>query len=335
MTVDTLPAPPGAEDVRHAAERLSGVANRTPVLTSRTLDDTVDASVFIKCENFQRTGAFKFRGAYHALSRLSPEAREAGVLSYSSGNHGQAVALAGRLLGIPTRVVMPTDAPAAKVAATRGYGADVVLYERAETTREALAARMLKETGMTLIPPYDHPDVIAGQGTVAYELLRQVDDLDLLVTPCGGGGLLSGCALAVAARNPSCRVVGVEPETADDATRSFHSGRLRSVSDPPTVADGLRTPSLGRLTFPLILRHVHDMVTISEPSITRAMHLLWSRMKIVVEPSGAVGIAALLSGAVQAAGLRVGVVATGGNVDMDAALSLLRGGANPSPEARR
>ena len=228
------------EDVAAAADRLRGVAHRTPVLRSSTVDERTEAHVFFKCENFQRAGAFKFRGAYNALSRLSAEQRARGVLTYSSGNHAQALALAGRLLGAPVTIVMPADAPVVKVMATRGYGGDVVLYDRAGPTREEIGARLAAERGLLVIPPYDHPDVVAGQGTVAAELFEEVGPLDLLLVPCGGGGLLSGCGIAARALAPDCRVVGVEPEKADDATRSFRTRVLHTVSNPDTVADGLR-----------------------------------------------------------------------------------------------
>jgi threonine dehydratase len=308
--------------VRAAAERLHGTAHRTPVLTSRTLDARVGARVFVKCENLQRGGAFKFRGAYNAVSLLSEAERRAGVLTFSSGNHAQAVALTGKLLGVRTAVVMPEDAPAAKVAATRGYGAEVILYDRARDSREEIARRLSGERGMALIPPYDHPDVVAGQGTAALELLEEVGPLDALFAPCGGGGLLSGTALAARGVAPGCRVVGVEPERADDATRSFRTGELHTVHNPDTIADGLRTPSLGRVTFPLVRENVDEMRTVSEAEIVESMRFLWTRMKLVVEPSGAVSLAPLLSGAPELGGKRVGVILSGGNVDLAVACEL-------------
>ena len=313
------------DDVVAAAERLDGVANRTPVMTSRTFDAIVNASVFLKCENFQRAGAFKFRGAYNALSQLSPAQQQRGVLTYSSGNHAQAVALAGRLLGIPTTIIMPDDAPAVKRAATRGYGAEVILYHRQEITREALARQLTQERGLPLIPPYDHPHIVAGQGTAAKELFEETGALDLLLVCCGGGGLLSGSALAAKALAPACRVVGVEPAQADDATRSFHSGRLHTVHNPDTIADGARTPSLGTVTFPLVLQYVDDMVTVSEDAIRRAMYFLWERMKLVVEPTGALAAAALLEQAVVAPGARIGLLISGGNIDLRRALTVFEG----------
>jgi threonine dehydratase len=313
---------PTLESVRAAARRLAGVANRTPVVTSRTLNERLGAELFLKCENLQRAGAFKFRGAYNAIASLPETDRRRGVLTFSSGNHAQAVALVGRLLGIATTIVMPHDAPRSKLAATRGYGAEVILYEPEETTREALAERLREERGMSVVPPYDHPEVVAGQGTAALELLEEVGPLDVIVAPCGGGGLLSGSALA-ATGSPGCRVVGVEPELADDATRSFHSGTLQSVRNPPTVADGLRTPSLGKVTWPLVRTHVSDMVTVSEGEIVAAMHFLWTRAKLVVEPSGAVALAGVLSRGVVRPGERAGVLLSGGNVDLSLACALL------------
>jgi threonine dehydratase len=309
-------------DVAAAAERLDSVVHRTPVHTSRTVNARVDADVHFKCENFQRTGAFKIRGGYNAVSQLSPEAQARGVVTYSSGNHAQAVALAGRLLGVDATIVMPETAPQVKLDATRGYGAEVVTYDPEETVREELGRRLAEERGLTLVPPYDHPDVVAGQGTVGDELFRQVDDLDALLVCCGGGGLLSGCALAARHHAPDCTVIGVEPAAGDDATRSFHSGALQTVTNPDTVADGARTPYLGDVTFPLVLEHADDMVTVSDEALVRAMHLLWERMKMVVEPTGALGAAALLSGAVPGRGRRVGVVVSGGNVDLGRAGAL-------------
>lgn len=321
-SLDT-PIFPTAADVRAAAERLHGVAHRTPVMTSRTLNERLGAEVFFKCENLQRGGAFKFRGAYNAVSLLSPEERARGVLAYSSGNHAQAVALTGRLLGIQTVIVMPEDAPAAKIDGTRGYGAEVILYDKERRTREEIAAELREERGMSLIPPYDHADVIAGQGTAALELLDEVGPLDALLTPCGGGGLLSGTALAARAASPGCRVIGVEPALADDATRSFRTGELHTVRNPATIADGLRTPSLGRFTFPLVRANVSEMRTVTEEEIVDAMRFLWTRMKLVVEPSGAVPLAAVMADPEPFRGQRIGVVISGGNVDLASACALL------------
>jgi threonine dehydratase len=306
-----------------ARRALAGVARRTPVLTSSTLDSQLGSAVFFKCENLQRTGAFKFRGAYHALSRLDDDARRRGVITYSSGNHAQALAAAGRLLGIGVTVVMPLNAPAVKRAATAGYGAEIVSYDPAREQRETIGRRLAAERGFTLIPPYDHPDVIAGQGTAAAELLEDVPDLDALLVPTGGGGLLSGCAVAARHLAPRCRVIGMEPELADDATRSFHTGVLARVNNPPTIADGLRTPSLGELTFPLVRSCVHDMLTVSEAAIAAAVQFFFYRMKLVVEPSGAVPLAGLLSGVVERLP-RIGVIVSGGNVDGSVLVELLQ-----------
>jgi len=303
-------------EVQAAQNRLLGIIHHTPVLTSRTVNERTHSQVFFKCENFQRTGAFKFRGAYNALAQLTEAQTQKGVLTYSSGNHAQAIALAGKLLNIPTTIVMPDDAPAVKQTATRGYGAEVILYNRYTTNREELAQSLAGDRNLTLIPPYDHPDIIAGQGTAALELIKEVGELDLLLVPCGGGGLISGCAIASKALLPNCRVIGVEPELADDATRSFQSKSLQTVNNPQTIADGARTPSLGKITFPLVLHYVDDMVTISESAILRTMFFLWERLKIVVEPTGVLATAALLERVVTAPGARIGVMITGGNVDL-------------------
>ena len=303
-------------DIVDAHKRLTGVAHKTPVLTSRTIDKLVNSQVFFKCENFQRAGAFKFRGAYNALSQLSESQKRRGVLTFSSGNHAGAIAISGQLLNIPSTIVMPDDAPSVKLAATRGYGAEVLLYKRAQMTREDLAQQLIKERQLTFIHPYDHPHVITGQGTAAKELIEEVGELDLLLVCCGGGGLLSGCAIATKALSPRCKVIGVEPEKADDATRSFHTKTLHTVHNPDTIADGARTPSLGKITFPLVLEYVDDMVTVSEEAIRRTMFFLWERMKIVVEPTGVLAAAALLSGVVKAPDARVGVIISGGNVDL-------------------
>lgn len=310
------------EDVQSAAARLAGVAHSTAVVTSRTLDERVGAEVFVKCESFQRVGAFKFRGAYNAISRLPEEAKRRGVITYSSGNHGQAIALVSRLLGTTAVVVMPRNAPAGKRAATEGYGARIVLYDPAGEDRKQVAEALAAEHGYAIIPPYDHAHVIAGQGTVAWELLDQVGALDALLVPCGGGGLLSGCAVAARGKSPATRVIGVEPEVANDATLSFKTGELHTVHNPPTIADGTRTPSLGKLTFPLVLANVADMVTVSERAITDAVRFAFSRLKLVIEPSGALGLAALLSGAFSPEG-RVGVVISGGNVDAETFAAIL------------
>jgi threonine dehydratase len=292
------------------------VAHRTPVVTSRSVDERTGANVFFKCENLQRAGAFKFRGAYNALSRLSPDERRRGVVAFSSGNHAQAVALAGQLLGIPRVIVMPADAPAVKRAAAEAYGAEIVPYDRERDDREAIGRQLSQDRGLALIPPYDHPDVIAGQGTAARELFEEAGQLDLLLVPCGGGGLLAGSSLAAEALSPGCAVVGVEPEAGDDATRSFRTKQLQTVKNPQTVADGARTASLGSLTFPLVLQHVSDMATVGDRALLAAMFYLWERLKLVVEPTGALGAAAAFEGTVPVAGRRVGVILTGGNVDL-------------------
>ena len=303
-------------DIEAAAGRLAGVAHRTPVLTSTTVNERTNSQVFFKCENFQRAGSFKFRGAYNALSQLSEEQKQQGVLTMSSGNHGQALALAGQLLDIPTTVLMPKDAPEVKQAATRGYGAEVILFDRAEVKREELARNLARDRQLSLIHPYDHPQIIAGQGTAAKELIEEVGELDVLLVCCGGGGLLSGCAISTKTLSPNCRVVGVEPEQADDATRSFHTKTLQTVHNPDTIADGARTPSLGQLTFPLVLHYVDDMVAVSEEAILRTLFFLWERLKIVVEPTGVLAATALLEGVVKMPNARIGVIVTGGNVEL-------------------
>jgi threonine dehydratase len=300
--------------VKAAQKRIMGHAHVTPVMTSQTLNDLTGAQIFLKCENFQRMGAFKFRGAYNAMFQLTEEQKKRGVITYSSGNHAQAAALVGRLLGIRTVVVMPGNAPAIKREATEAYGATVVEYDPEETTREEVCRDLETKHGHTLVPPYDHIDIVAGQGTAAKELLDEVKTLDMLLAPCGGGGLLSGSALAAKGMSPACRVIGIEPEVADDATKSFHTGQLHTVKNPPTIADGTRTPSLGEVTFPLVLEYVDDMKTVSESAIMDAVKFLFYRMKLVVEPSGALGVAALLSRTVKPAG-RVGIIISGGNID--------------------
>jgi threonine dehydratase len=298
-----------------AQKRLRGHAHITPIMTSRTLNQRAGAAIYLKCENFQRVGAFKFRGAFNAMSQLSREESRRGVIAYSSGNHAQAVALVGRLLQIQTTIVMPDDAPATKRAATQAYGATIVDYNPHETTREKISRELEEKHGYVLIPPYDHAEIVAGQGTAALELFEKLLSLDILLVPCGGGGLLSGSAVVAKELNPHCRVIGVEPELADDATRSFQTGSLHTVKNPPTIADGTRTPSLGKkVTFPLIMKHVDAMETVSEESIIEAVKFVFYRMKLVVEPSGALGIAALLSGNLKPRG-SVGVIVSGGNID--------------------
>ena len=307
---------PTYANIEEAAQQIAGVALRTPVATSRTVNDRVGAQVFFKCEHLQRAGAFKFRGAYNALSRLSADERRRGVVTFSSGNHAQAVALAGRLLDIPRVIVMPADAPAVKRAATVDYGAEVVLFDREREDREAIGRQLATDRGLTLIPPFDHPHIIAGQGTAARELLEEVGAIDVLLVPCGGGGLLSGSALSAQALAPACRVIGVEPAAGDDATRSFRSRTLQIVKNPDTVADGARTPSLGTLTLPLVLEHVADMTTVDDRTLLRTMFYLWERMKLLVEPTGALGAAALMESDVARGAARIGVILSGGNVDL-------------------
>ncbi len=305
------------DDVADAHRVLAGHAHRTPVMTSRQVDARTGCRVYFKCENLQRIGAFKFRGAYNAISRLDAGQRQRGVITYSSGNHAQAVALAAQLLGTRSVIVMPEDAPQVKLAATRGYGAEVVTYDKHRTVREELAQRIAQERGLALIPPYDHPHVAAGQGTAAKELIEDVGVLDYLFVCVGGGGLISGCAVAAHALSPGCKVIGVEPQAGDDATRSFHTGTLQQCRNPETIADGARTHSLGSVTFPIVLARVHDMVTVTDPQLLAAMLYLWERMKIVVEPTGVLGIAALFEGKVAVPpGARVGVILSGGNVDV-------------------
>ncbi|MBD2057611.1 threo-3-hydroxy-L-aspartate ammonia-lyase [Oculatella sp. FACHB-28] len=311
-------------NIEKASSCLQGTANKTPVLTSRTVNQLTGNQVFFKCENFQRTGSFKFRGAYTALSQLPAEQQQRGVLAYSSGNHAQAIALSGKLLGIPTTIVMPQDAPAVKQAATRGYGAEVILYDRNETTREVLSQQIAGDRQLTIIPPFDHPHVVAGQGTATKELLETVGDLDLLLVCCGGGGLLSGSAIAAHTLSPNCRVIGVEPALGDDAVRSFHSKTLQTVHNPATIADGARTPSLGKITFPLVMRYVHDIVSVPDEALLRTMFFLWERLKIVIEPTGALAATALLEGIVKAKDSRIGVIISGGNVDLQQISELQR-----------
>jgi len=310
------------DDVARAHERIKPFARRTPVLTSSTIDSLTGAQVHFKCENLQRMGAFKFRGAYNALSQLSAQEKKRGVVAFSSGNHAQAVALAGKLLDVPRTIVMPAEAPPVKLAATRDYGAEVVLYEKNQD-REELAKRISAERGLTLIPPFDHPHIIAGQGTAAKELIEDAGPLDILMVPCGGGGLLSGCAIAARHLSPGCRVIGVEPGAGDDGLRSFRSGRLETIGLPDTIADGARTTSLGKITFALIRAHVDGFLTVTDAELLQSMFFLWERMKIVVEPTGALAACALLEKKLDAKGKRVGVVLSGGNVDVKA-ISALR-----------
>jgi threonine ammonia-lyase medium form len=303
-------------DVAAAHERIKPYAKRTPVLTSSTIDALTGATVHFKCENFQRMGAFKFRGAYNALSQLSPEQKKKGVVAFSSGNHAQAVALSGKLLGVPATIVMPTDAPKVKLEATRGYGAEVVMYNASNEDRQKIAEKLAAERGLTVIPPFDHPHILAGQGTAAKELIEETGPLDILMVPCGGGGLLSGCSIAAKHLSPECRVIGVEPAAGDDGLRAFRSGKLETIKLPDTIADGARTTSLGRITFALIQKNVDDFLTVTDEELLEWMFFLWERMKIVVEPTGALAAAALLQGKIDAKGKKVGVVISGGNVDL-------------------
>jgi threonine dehydratase len=316
-------------DVQAAAERLRGVANRTPVVSSRTVDEFVgrDARVFFKCENLQRGGAFKFRGAYNCLSLLGPDARRRGVVTFSSGNHAQGVALAARDLDIPTTIVMPADAPASKVAATQAYGAKIVRYDRHSEDRETLARRLADERGLTLVPPYDHPLIMAGQGTAALELIETVGPLDLLLAPVGGGGLLSGCATAAKGLSPATRVIGVETEASNDWVLSLRAGQRVRIPPPETIADGMRTQQPGTLTFPVVQRLVEQVTTVSEDEVKAAMRFLLLRMKLLVEPTGAVPVALLLSGRLGALdNQRIGVILSGGNMDADLLCEVLAAG---------
>jgi threonine dehydratase len=314
----TAPTLPTFADVTRAADRLAGVAHRTPVLTSRTADAMTGARLFFKAENLQRGGAFKFRGAYNAISALPEAVRARGVIAFSSGNHAQAIALASRLLKVPAVIIMPEDAPAVKVEATRGYGAEVVSYDRYSQDREALGREIAAARGLTLIPPYDHPEVIAGQGTLALELIEETGPLDMLVACLGGGGQLAGCALAAHARSPGIAIYGVEPEAGDDGRRSFREGRIVTIPVPRTIADGAQTTYLGRLTFPIIRERVTDIVTVSDDELVETMRFFAARMKLVAEPTGCLAAAAVLHGKLDVAGKRVGIVISGGNVDIGA-----------------
>jgi threonine dehydratase len=307
---------PTYDDVVQAASRIAGTANRTPVLTSRTINDAFGAEVFFKCENMQRMGAFKFRGAFNALSKFTPEQRRAGVVAFSSGNHAQAIALAARLLGMPATIVMPHDAPAAKVAATRGYGGNVVVYDRYTEDREQIGRELADKHGLTLIPPYDHPDVIAGQGTAARELFEETGTLDALFAPLGGGGLLAGTALSTRALAPQCRLYGVEPEAGNDGQQSFRSGAIVHIDTPRTIADGAQTQHLGNHTFPIIRRDVDDILTVQDDELVQCMRFFAERMKIVVEPTGCLGFAAARRMQDALHGKRVGIIVSGGNIDL-------------------
>ena len=307
---------PTYDDVAAAATRIAGQAHRTPVLTSRTADAETGASLFFKCENFQRMGAFKFRGAFNALSQFTPEQRKAGVVAFSSGNHAQAIALSARLLGMPATIVMPTDSPVAKMEATRGYGGNVVTYDRYQEDREAIGRKLADEHGMTLIPPYDHPHVLAGQGTAVKELIEETGPLDALFVCLGGGGLLSGSALAARALSPKATLYGVEPEAGNDAQQSFRKGEIVRIDTPQTIADGAQTQYLGQYTFAIIRRDVDDILTVTDDELVDAMRFFATRMKMIVEPTGCLAFAAARKMKDALAGRRVGIVVSGGNVDL-------------------
>ena len=313
------------DDVAAAHQRIKGVAHHTPVFTSTTANAMTGAELFFKCENFQRMGAFKFRGAYNALSQFTPEQRKRGVVAYSSGNHAQAVALSARLLNIPAVIVMPEDAPAAKIAATKGYGAEVVIYNRYTEDRAAISRKIAEERGVTVVPPYDHPHVMAGQGTAAKELVEEVGSLDILLTPLGGGGLLSGCATAAKALCADCSIFGVEPEAGNDGQQSFRTGSIVKIDTPKTIADGAQTQFLGGYTFPVIQKHVTDVLTATDQELVQAMQFFAERMKMVVEPTGCLGAAAVFAKKIDIAGKRIGIVLSGGNADIGKYASFLKG----------
>ncbi|WP_431111760.1 threo-3-hydroxy-L-aspartate ammonia-lyase [Variovorax paradoxus] len=314
---------PTYDDVIAAAARLEGHAHRTPVLRSTTADERWGARFFFKCENFQRMGAFKFRGAFNALSKFDATQRKGGVIAFSSGNHAQAIALSAQLLSMPAVIVMPKDAPAAKVAATKGYGAEVVMYDRFTEDREALTRRLAQERGMTMIPPYDHPDVLTGQGTAVKELIEETGPLDHLFVCLGGGGLLSGSALSARALAPDCKVYGVEPEAGNDGQQSFRAGKIVHIETPKTIADGAQTQHLGEYTFGIIKRDVNDIFTVTDDQLVEAMRFVAERMKIVVEPTGCLAFAGAVAAGKLIEGQRVGIVISGGNVDMSRYAALL------------
>ena len=320
--MNTLPT---YEDVIAAAQRLEGQAHRTPVMRSRTIDQEVGAQLFFKCENLQRMGAFKFRGAFNALSKFNAAQRQAGVVTFSSGNHAQAIALSASLLGIQSTIIMPNDAPAAKVAATRGYGGNVIMYDRYTEDREAIGRKLAEEQGLTLVPPYDHPDVIAGQGTAAKELFEEVGELDALFVCLGGGGLLSGSALAARALAPKCAIYGVEPENGNDGQQSFRSGKIVHIETPATIADGAQTQHLGNYTFEIIRRDVADILTVNDLQLIECMRFYASRMKLIVEPTGCLSLAAAREMKSRLKDQRVGIIISGGNVDLKRFSTLLGG----------
>lgn len=307
---------PTYQDVEAAAQRIAGFAHKTPVMTSTTVNNEFGAEFFFKCENFQRMGAFKFRGALNALSQLSPEQKKAGVIAFSSGNHAQGIALAAQILNIPATILMPIDSPEVKVAATQGYGAKVIRFDRYTQDREQLCRELAEQNGLTIIPPYDHVDIIAGQGTAAKELFEKVGELDALFVCLGGGGLLSGCALAARALSPNCKVYGVEPEAGNDAQQSFRSGKIVHIATPKTIADGAQTQHIGHYTFELIKQNVDDILTVTDAQLVDRMKFYAERMKIIVEPTGCLSFAAALNMKEQLRGQRVGIIISGGNVDI-------------------
>ena len=310
-------------DIEVAARRLAGVAHRTPVATSSTANERTGAQLFFKCENLQRMGAFKFRGAYNALSQFTPEQRKTGVVAFSSGNHAQAIALSARLIGMPATIVMPTDAPQMKIDATRGYGAEVQLYDRYTENREAIGRKLADERGMTLIPPFDHPHVMAGQGTAALELIEDAGPIDVLLVCVGGGGLISGCAVTAKHALPQCRVIGVEPEAGNDVQQSLRRGEIVHIDVPQTIADGAQTQAPGRFTFPVIRALVDDVLTVTDKQLVSTMRFFAARMKMVVEPTGCLAAAAAFEGALDVRDRRVGIIVSGGNIDVDRYAELL------------
>jgi threo-3-hydroxy-L-aspartate ammonia-lyase len=314
MSTDSIP---NFADVADAARRLAGVAHRTPVLTSRSADRNSGGRLFFKCENFQRIGAFKFRGAYNAITRFDPNQRAAGVLAYSSGNHAQAIALSAQLLGIKATIIMPLDAPATKLEATKGYGAEVITYNRFTQSREAIGEAVASERGMTLIPPYDHPDVIAGQGTVVKEFIEEVGELDLLLVPLGGGGLLGGSAISATTLSPKCRIIGVEPEAGNDGQQSLQKGEIVKIAVPKTIADGAQTTYLGNHNFPIINLYVDEIITVSDAQLVETMRFFAERMKMIVEPTGCLAAAAALQHVLPIQDKKVGIIISGGNVDLN------------------
>lgn len=322
MTEMTLP---DYNDVAAAAERIADYANKTPVMTSRTVNEEFGAEVFFKCENFQRMGAFKFRGAMNALRQFTPQQRAAGVVTFSSGNHAQAIALSAKLLGIPATIIMPHDAPAAKVSATKGYGGKVVTYDRYTEDREKIGRDLAEKQGLTLIPPYDHPHVIAGQGTATKELIEEVGQLDALFVCLGGGGLLSGSALAARHLSPDCIIYGVEPEAGNDGQQSFRSGKIVHIDTPKTIADGAQTQHLGNYTFQIIKQNVNDILTVSDAELVASMKFIAERIKIVVEPTGCLGFAAARARKAELRGKKIGIIISGGNVDISRYSEFLAG----------